>query len=392
MNRRTFLAAGSAAVASSALALNPPRKLRVGVIGHTGRGNYGHGLDTVWLKLPDTEIVAVADAHVNGLANARKRLQVPQGFADYQEMLRKVKLDIVAVCPRHADQHHDMALAATKSGVRGIYIEKPFMRTPAEVDSLATACKKQGTKIAIAHRNRWHPMLEVIDQFIADGHLGKILEIRGRGKGDRRGGGEDLWVLGSHVLNLIHYFGGKPLTCSARMFQDGQPVVGTHVKDGNEGLGPLAGNALHARYEMERGMIAYFDSIANDGTQNHGFGLHLIGSKGILAIRNDRQPFAYWVPGNPLGPTRESRPWTPFTTAGLGKEEPNLQAVQDVHSHVTPAKDLVRAVHDDHHPLCNLAEGGMTVEMICAVFESHRQGGRAVRIPLKERGNALAKL
>ena len=66
----------------------------MGVIGHTGRGNYGHGLDTVWQKLPDTEIEAVADAHVNGLANARKRLQVPQGFADYREMLRKVKLDI----------------------------------------------------------------------------------------------------------------------------------------------------------------------------------------------------------------------------------------------------------------------------------------------------------
>jgi hypothetical protein len=34
----------------------------------------------------------------------------------------------------------------------------------------------------------------------------------------------------------------------------------------------------------------------------------------------------------------------------------------------------------------------MTVEMICSVFESHRQGGKAVAIPLKERGNALAKL
>ena len=94
------------------------------------------------------------------------------------------------------------------------------------------------------------------------------------------------------------------------------------MKDGNEGLGPLAGNELHARYEMERGMIAYFDSIANDGTQNHGFGLHLIGSKGILAIRNDRQPFAYWVPGNPLRPSRESRPWTPFTTAGPARRNP----------------------------------------------------------------------
>ena len=124
----------------------------------------------------------------------------------------------------------------------------------------------------------------------------------------------------------------------------------------------------------------------------HGFGLHLIGNKGIIAIRADRQPFAYWVPGNPLGPTRESRPWIPFTTAGPGKPEGNLPTVQAVHNHVIPAKDLVRAIHEDRQPLCNLAEGGMTVEMICAVFESHRQNGAAVPIPLKERGNALAKL
>jgi len=392
MNRRTFLAGGSAAVASSLIAKNPPRKLRVGVIGHTGRGNYGHGLDTVWLQVPETEIVAVADAHAGGLANAKKKLKAAKGFADYRAMLREAKPDIVAVCPRHADQHHDMSLAAIKAGARGIYIEKPFLRTPAEVDSLTAASKKHGTKIAIAHRNRWHPMLAVLDKFMADGNLGKLLEIRARGKGDRRGGGEDLWVLGSHIMNLIHYFGGAPRTCSARMFQDGKPVTAAHVKPGNEGLGPLAGNELHARYEMKRGVIAYFDSIANDGTQNHGFGLHLIGNKGIIAIRADRQPFAYWVPGNPLGPTRESRPWIPFTTAGPGKPEGNLPTVQAVHNHVIPAKDLVRAVHEDRQPLCNLAEGGMTVEMICAVFESHRQNGAAVPIPLKERGNALAKL
>ncbi len=392
MNRRALLAAGSATVATSALALDRPRKLSVGVIGHTGRGNYGHKLDTVWLKLVETEIVAVADPDESGLAKACKRLETSNGFTDYHEMLEKEKLDIVAVCPRHADQHHDMALAAIESGARGIYIEKPFVRTPAEVDSLARACNKHGTKIAIAHRNRWHPMLRVIDKFIADGHLGNLLEIRARGKGDRRGGGEDLWVLGSHVLNLIHYFGGTPRTCSARMFQNGQPVTAEHVRDGNEGLGPLAGNSIHARYEMEEGMIAYFDSIANDGTQNLGFGLHLVGSNGIITIHADRQPLAYWVPGNPFGPTLGSRPWTPFTTGGPGAEEPNLAAIHAVQNHITPATDLIEAVKEDRQPLCNLEEGGMTVEMICGVFESHRQMGTAVDIPLKERGNALEKL
>ena len=36
--------------------------MRVGVIGHTGHGDYGHGVNTMWLGMPETEIVAIADA------------------------------------------------------------------------------------------------------------------------------------------------------------------------------------------------------------------------------------------------------------------------------------------------------------------------------------------
>ena len=392
MNRRAFLAASSSAIAFPYLSHAAGKKLRVGVIGHTGRGNYGHGIDTVWMNVPDTQIVAVSDAHKGGLANAKKRLKISKGFSDYRAMLKETRPDIVAVCPRHADQHHDMSLAAIEAGAKGVYIEKPFVRTPAEADSIVSACKKHNAKLAIAHRNRYHPLLKVIDKYLADGKLGKVLEIRGRGKGDRRGGDEDLWVLGSHVLNLVHYFGGAPKNCSARMLQNGKPVTAADVKEGNEGLGPLASNELHARYEMERGFIAYFDSIANDTTQNHGFGLHIIGSKGIIAIRNDRHPLAHLVPGNPFGPTAESRPWMPFNTPGPGKDEPDMKVIDELVHHVTAAKDLVSAIREDREPLCNVHEGAMTVEMICGVFESHRQGGKTVAIPLKERGNALAQL
>jgi hypothetical protein len=34
----------------------------------------------------------------------------------------------------------------------------------------------------------------------------------------------------------------------------------------------------------------------------------------------------------------------------------------------------------------------MTVEMICAVFASHQQGGRRVDLPLVTRDNALTRL
>lgn len=393
MDRRTFLAATASSLALPALTRSAEAdQLRVAVIGHTGRGDFGHGLDTVWLRIAETTIVSVADANEGGLAKAKKRLQVDNGFSDYRQMLSMVKPDIVAVCPRQPDQHRDMCLAALEAGAKGIYVEKPMCRTPAEADELIAACEKHNAKLAVAHRNRYHPTLQAIDKLIAGGEIGKMLEIRGRGKGDRRGGAEDLWVLGSHVLNLMHYFGGAPRSCSAVLLQDGRRVTKEDVIEGNEALGLLAGNEVHARYEMERGTIAYFDSIANDGTRNAGFGLQIIGSEGIIDINCDRLPLAYLVPGNPFQPTGEPRGWIPITSAGLGLPEPHEDIADIVSHHVGPARDLINSIREDRQPLCSVYEGAMTVEMICAVFASHRESSKAVAFPLEARGNELARL
>jgi predicted dehydrogenase len=120
MKRRTFLFAATGALvapgiapAADAVATATTRpgaaKRRVAVIGHTGRGNYGHGLDTVWRELPDTEIVAVADADAGGLAAELKKLKLTPaaGYADYRKMLAEARPEFVAVAPRHVDQHCD---------------------------------------------------------------------------------------------------------------------------------------------------------------------------------------------------------------------------------------------------------------------------------------------
>lgn len=391
-SRRSFLATATALVAGSGAAATPNSTWKVGVIGHTGRGNYGHGLDTVWLKLPSTKIVAVADADPTGLAQAKKRLGVDRGYTSYEQMFDSEPLDIIAVCPRHLDQHHAMTMASIRAGVKGVYVEKPFVRTPEQADDIVDAARSGKVKIAIAHRNRYHPVLKTIDRFLADGRLGKLLEMRGRGKGDRRGGGEDLWVLGSHVLNLMHYFGGDPKSCSAIMLQDGRPVTSSDLVEGNEGLGPLAGNELHARFELARGVVAYFDSIANDGSGGAGFGLQLIGTEGILNLQCDQNPLAHLIPGNPFQPTDAPRPWLPLTTAGVGKPEPQSEMIRAVANHQAAANDLIDAIEQDRAPLCDEQQGATTVEMICGVFESHRLGGATVPLPLSERDHPLTRL
>ena len=158
---------------------------------------------------------------------------------------------------------------------------------------MVAACEKRDVKLAIAHQTRFSPKLQAVREIIESGQLGTLLELRGRGKEDQRGGGEDLWVLGSHVMNLINFFGGEPKWCFGRVEQNGKPEP---LKDG----GLPAGN--------------------------------------ILAV-----------------------------------------------------KDLLSAIDNDRQPECNMYEARTTVEMICAVFESHRVGG-PVSFPLKTRVNPLTLL
>lgn len=393
LHRRAALAAIAAAASFPALAAaSTGTRKRVGVIGHTGRGDYGHGLDTVWTRVDETEIVGVADADPMGLERAKQRLNVAAGFTDYREMLTATRPQIVAVCPRHPDQHLEMITAAIEAGAEGVYVEKPFCRTPAEADAILAAADRQNAKVAVAHSNRYHPTLQAVDALIADGGIGRVLEIRGRGKGDRRGGGEDLWVLGSHVLNLFHYFGGAPLTCSAVVKHQGRNATRSDVREGNEALGPLAGDEIHARFDMERGLVAYFDSIANDGTGGAAFGIQIIGSEGIIDIKSNREPLAHLVPGSPYRPADAPRPWIPISSAGAGKPEPQEDVAELVGHHVLAARDLIAAIRDDRQPLCSGADGALTVEMVCAVFESHRMNAQAVPLPLEHRDHPLERL
>lgn len=366
--------------------------MRVAVIGHTGRGQYGHGLDTMWLKLPEVEVVAVADADAAGLAAARERLRVARGFPDYRAMLAEVRPDIVSIGPRHVDQHRDMAVAAAGSGARGIYIEKPFCRTPREADEIVAACERHRVKLAVAHRNRWHPVLPVLQRLVKEGAIGRVLELRARGKEDARGGSLDLWVLGSHVLNLIGVFAGRPMACSAVVLEKGRPITRADVRPGDEGIGPLAGNEVHARFDMENGVPAYFDSVQNAGNRQAGFGLQIVGTEGVIDWRADQEPPAHLMAGSPFRPVKEPRAWLPVSTAGVGQPEPIKDLARQVMDHVLSARDLMAAIREDRQPLCSAADGRVTVEMIHAVFESHRLQGRRVAFPLETRENPLALL
>lgn len=385
--RKCLIGTAIAAISSSAFALTSSKPFRVGVVGHTGRGDYGHGLHTMWLGIPETKIVAVADVEPNGLRSTLKQFEGAEGFADYRKMFAEAKPDLVAIGMRHVDQHRDVTLAAIEANVRGIYMEKPFCRSPQEADEIVSAARSKNVKISIAHRNRFHPVLPVVKQLVEDGAIGRVLEYRMRGKEDTRGGMLDLWVLGSHLFNLACYFAGNPIACSANVMLNGRPAKKSDAIQGAEGIGLMAGNEVHARFEMENGLVAYFDSIAKAGTAAAGFGLQIIGTEGVVDFRIDREPLAHFRSGNPFQPSVDPTAWLPISTAGIAKLEPISQLGDQIAKHWIPGREVIRSIEQDQRPLCNEVEATATIEMITAVSCSHLQQGARIEISRISRTN-----
>lgn len=366
------------------------KKYRVGIIGHTGRGDYGHAVDAAFLKVESAEVAAVADPNEAGRAAAQKRTGTKAAYAGYRDMLAKEKLDIVAVCPRWIDQHHDMLVAAAEAGCH-VYMEKPFCRTLKECDAVVNALDMRHLKLGIAHVSQYSPVLFTVLKVIADGVIGDVLEVRGRGKEDNRGGGEDLWVLGSHVFGLMRSIaGGNAASCYATVMQEGRPVAKGDVREGPEGIGPLAGDHVQASYAFPKGVTGYFASRKGVGGKPTRFAVQVFGSKGVIELESGYLVKADLLRDSSWSPARSGGKWESITSAGIGKPEPRTDGTYEG-GHVAAITDLIEAIEKDRDTKCTARDGTAIVEMIAAVFESHRTG-RPAELPLKSRVNPLTLL
>ena len=361
-------------------------RLRVAVIGRTDRGDWGHAIDELWADAQQpfarTQLLAVADESQAGLLKAAARLSLDASpdvaFRDWQKMLTTVRPDIVAICMRQIDCHAEMAIAAAAAGAKGIFMEKPFVQTRAQADAVIAACQKANTKLSLALVNRHSPAYAAARDLIEDGRIGRVLELRGRGKEDARGGGEDLWVLGCHVLDMMVDLGGTPQWCEAAVTLGGRAITKADAVAGPEGIGLIAGDSLNAVFGLADGPIGFFSSVREAGLKQPNFGLTVVGTKGAIHIRPDQVPHAY-LREAPLWRVDKEFSWRPIGPEGLGLEvaagDPDRQA-QRVHWAHLATTDLIDAISADREPETGMYAGRTVVEMTAAIYESALSGTR----------------
>ena len=365
-------------------------RYRAGAIGRTGRGNWGHGLDIAFVGVPRVEFVAVADDDADGLREAGARTGAGSPYGDYREMLERERLDFVAVCPRWPDARVEMVIAAAEVGVRGIFCEKPFARTLAEADAMLEACERAGTRVAVAHR-RANPYEQRAKAMVEEGAIGELQSLRAMGKCDHRSGAQDLMVLGTHMMDSMRFVAGSEVVwASGRVTQDGRDVTVEDIREGDEEIGLIAGNAVSAEYAFENGVTASFEShpvIMPPGGSGSLFGFEAYGSKGIISVRNSPSgsmfvyPHSRWVPGS-------DDQWRPIVIEEWEREQRRRGVSSTTLSNKIIVNELIQAVEEDRDVVLSSSgkDGRAAIEMIMTVHESHRLGER-VYFPMENREN-----
>ena len=156
-------------------------KLRVGMIGGGGEGNFFGGVHKRCISLDASrELVAGALRSTPEAALAAAAQMGLQGYPDYQAMLDacmggELDLDYVTIVTPN-DAHYAPAKAFLAAGIP-VLCEKPMTMTVEEAQDLAGVVAAGDVPFVLAHTYTGHPMMMLARHFVAEGHIGEVRKV-----------------------------------------------------------------------------------------------------------------------------------------------------------------------------------------------------------------------
>jgi predicted dehydrogenase len=372
-------------------------RFRAAAIGNTGHvdmaGAYrglagGHGLHLPYQHLPGVEMVAVADADAEACERGRLEAGAARGYADYREMLAVERPDIVSICSRHAERHEEMVMAAAAAGAH-IYVDKPFAPDLASADRMLAACAGASVRLAVAHQSRFVEPFLTARRLLAEGEIGTLQAMIGRGKEDHRGGGEDLMCCGVHTLDAMRFLAGDPQWVQAYCSTGGRALQRRDAYRGSDHNGLVGGDSVHATFGFANSVVG--TAISRRDSHHHGdrWGLTLVGSAGVISLRYgdfDRRTAlriskSASVPEEADAFVEIDPPFEPVV--------PGSAYLESVHMPTRGNRLAVWDLLTAQHPAATGEDGRWTIEMMHGIYASHLARQR-LNLPLIDRRHPFA--
>jgi UDP-N-acetyl-2-amino-2-deoxyglucuronate dehydrogenase len=376
------------------------------VSGPGGARSYGFGIvgagviaathATAVEALPNARLVAVTDA-VPEAARAFGRARGCAVAPGLGELLSREDIDVVCVCVP-SGLHAEVGVQAAAAG-KHLVVEKPIDVTLAAADRLIEAVHAAGVVMTVVCQHRFDPGPAELRRLLDAGALGRLMFGQATTKWYRSQGYYDssswrgTWALdggslmnqGIHYVDLLRWVMGPVAEVTALCATQAHQV---EVEDTTLAVLRFRSGAV--------GSIITSTAIFPGFAQR----LEVSGTGGTMVIEDGQIAHRLLVAEMPATGAHGARVTSPEThsaqpgrpTAVSGPAAPASGSAASARpGHLAQISDLLTAIDEGRPPAITAESGRAALEVVCAVYQSAREG-RTVTLPPPAGGQRAAPL
>ncbi|MBN1492363.1 MAG: Gfo/Idh/MocA family oxidoreductase [Phycisphaerae bacterium] len=341
--------------------------------GVVGAGMIGHFHADAIKQLANGKLVAVCDS-VPEAARAFAEKWGCAAVTRLDDLLERDDIDLITV-GTPSGTHAEIAIAAAQAGKHCI-AEKPLDVTLERIDEAIAAHDKAGTVLGGVFNSRFMQTARLFRAAVDQGRFGKLTFGFAYGpwwrdqeyydKGGWRGtialdGGGALMNQGIHTIDLLQWLMGpvKRVTAFCRTL--------AHERIEVEDTGA-------ATLEFENGALGTI-ACTTSMWPGHFRTVEVSGTDGTVAMAD--QKFFFWQFRTETNADNDIRKqYMEFPAVAIGASNPSAGMTAD--NHRDNFSEFLNALETGRRPMIDGHEARKAVQIILAVYESARQGGKPV--------------
>ena len=358
---------------------NSTAPLRIGFIGA------GRIVERVHLPIlnamPEVVVVGLYDQDLRRAQTLASEFSIPKVCRSLDELFGLGADIAVVACPN--DLHAEMSVSALKANMH-VLCEKPMATSVAGAKAMIEAAEHAGRELLIGSTNRFRPDIEALQKAIQEGKLGEIRTIRCgwlRRKGipgigtwftsRAQAGGGVLTDLGSHMIDLAIWLGGRRRLISAQCALDRFCSDLDQASWYKESIPAAQGAAVRRNLDVEitasgfaifEGPLNVFIEVSWSSAVPHDQTyLHVMGSQGMARLET-----LFGLSPQGRRPERPLQLWTDASSEPHMIEGP-VDALQPYRSEW---KFFINSLMNGHSLRPWLSDGLAMMELIEAFYKS----------------------
>jgi predicted dehydrogenase len=106
-----------------------------------------------------------------------------KAYGDPADLAKDEDVDFV-ICNTRVDKHFETILPSIQAG-KGVYVEWPIAASAHDIETLVSAARESGARVAVGLQGRWAPPVVALRDVLkgGKGKLGKVLSVEVRASG-----------------------------------------------------------------------------------------------------------------------------------------------------------------------------------------------------------------